>query len=91
MSPGQQAAEMAVSLLIFDQANSPAGGFFIRDLRADNRPQPFPLTSGQKRPETVEIIRIGERKLLISEEPGMMAECFDAGSSPHQGIGGSDG
>ena len=79
---GKQAAEVAVSVSVLNQTEEPES---IRSYFGTNdRSEIFLGAGGEKRPQTVEIIDIGQGQSAITHLPGLSAQTPGAGGTLHQ-------
>ena len=83
---GDETAEIAVSLAIFDETDCAIIGEEICKLRTHNRCNALTIACFQKRPKAIEVIGIRERQAFVTPLPGRPADLFRRPCAPHEGI-----
>jgi hypothetical protein len=86
----QQAAEVAVALLGFHQTHGAAAASGLGDLRAHDGGDAFAPAGGQKRPQPVEVVGVGQCQAFIPKLPRGAAHLPGRGCAPHEGVMGAD-
>ena len=65
-----------VTGVVFHQADDPGARVRVRDLRADDGGDARPAAGGDKGPQAIEVVRVGERQPGIAQVPGCSTERY---------------
>jgi len=74
VTTGDQATEIPIPGFVFHQADCPVNGLRVRHLDPDDGPDAVPPAGIQKRPQPVEVVRVGQRQARIAQVFGAAAD-----------------